>query len=684
MRPRASDSDSAVLAEPAADPRSAHTSRDATILVVGERALDPGHLDVALTDVGYRVLTAGSCARGLELARTCSPDLIICAVLVADMDGFDFVQQLRDIEGTRDTRVVFWTATFAEPDIRDLALACGVTDILCEPCAPEDLHRTVRSALDAHGTQQLPLAGEDYQTHLRVLNSTLAAKVEALERSERKTAETMTLLQVFGQHVPVGFGLLDTDGRHIHVNNALAAITGLARDAHPGRLIAEVVPALWRQIRPLFDSVVATGAPVVNAEVNGWTPADTELHHWLVSLYPVRLDDETVGIGALVSDVTDRRRGETLRSAIMDTMVEGVLVSDPDGAITYANAAAAAIAGWRPRELHGTPLEAIVRDVESTETGAGARSRPGACDVSPLCEDRAGASRKDGVVLRSDGTVVPVSYSCAPLCAGQHVTGCVTVFRDVTEERAEQLRVQAELEAVGWLGRIRDALAEDRFVLYAQPVVPLRGDPGGFELLLRMRSPTGEIIEPEAFLPVAERFGIITEVDRWVIAHAMRLAGPERDIGINLSARSLGDPGLLEFIVRQFESAGVDPSCVTFEITETALMENLDAGQRLAEGLDALGSGVALDDFGTGFGSFTYLKRLPLRYLKIDAEFVTDLTEHPANRHLVKATVGLARDFGYKTVAEGVEDAATLEILRELGVDFAQGFHLGRPAPTAR
>ena len=684
MRPRARDSDSAVISEPAADPRSAHPPPGATILVVGERALDPGHLDVALADIGYRVLTAGSCARGLELARTCSPDLVICAVLMADVDGFEFVQALRSVEGTSDTRVVFWTATFTEPDIRDLALACGVTDLLCEPVAPADLGRTVRSALSTHGTRRLPLAGEEYRMHLRLLNSTLAAKVEALERSERTTAETTTLLQVFGQHVPVGFGLLDTDGRHLHVNNALAAITGLPRDAHPGRLIAEVVPALWRQIRPLFDSVVETGAPVVNAEVNGWTPADTELHHWLVSLYPVRLDGETAGIGALVSDVTDRRRGETLRSAIMDTMVEGVLVSDPDGAITYANAAAAAIAGWRAQELYGTPIDAVVRDAETTGTGDGARSRPGTCDISPLREDGATACQKDGVVLRNDGTIVPVSYSCAPLCAGHHVTGCVTVFRDVTEERAEQLRVQAELEAVGWLGRIRDALAEDRFLLYAQPVVPLRGDTGGFELLLRMQSPTGQIVEPDAFLPVAERFGVITEVDRWVIAHAMRLAGPERDIGINLSARSLGDPGLLDFIVAQFESAGVDPSCVTFEITETALMENLDAGQRLAEGLDALGSGIALDDFGTGFGSFTYLKRLPLRYLKIDAEFVTDLTEHPANRHLVKATVGLARDFGYKTIAEGVEDAETLEILRDLGVDFAQGFHLGRPAPTAR
>ena len=127
--------------------------------------------------------------------------------------------------------------------------------------------------------------------------------------------------------------------------------------------------------------------------------------------------------------------------------------------------------------------------------------------------------------------------------------------------------------------------------------------------------------------------------------------------------------------------AGVDPSLVTFEITETALMENLEAGEEFVKGLVAMGFGVALDDFGTGFGSFTYLKRLPIRFLKIDIDFVRDLVSNPHNQHLVRAIVGLARDFGYQTIAEGVEDAETLALLKELGVDLAQGYFLGRPAP---
>ena len=196
-----------------------------------------------------------------------------------------------------------------------------------------------------------------------------------------------------------------------------------------------------------------------------------------------------------------------------------------------------------------------------------------------------------------------------------------------------------------------------------------------------MRPPSGGTALLDGFLPVAERFGLIVEIDRWVIAQAARLARPGRDIGVNLSARSLSDPTLLQFIGAQLEAAGTDPANVVFEITETALMENLDAGQRLVEGLAAMGAGVALDDFGTGSGA-SRTQAPPAALLKIDAEFVSELVDDPVNRHLVKATVGLARDFGYKTVAEGIEDAETLAIVRELGVDLAQGYFLGRPAPV--
>jgi EAL domain-containing protein (putative c-di-GMP-specific phosphodiesterase class I) len=231
------------------------------------------------------------------------------------------------------------------------------------------------------------------------------------------------------------------------------------------------------------------------------------------------------------------------------------------------------------------------------------------------------------------------------------------------------------------VGRVREALDEGRFVLYSQPIVPLNGGTGSEELLLRMLGRDGEIIPPGTFLPVAEKYGLVGEIDRWVVGQAARLATSGRRVEANLSAQSIGNLDLLSLIAREMSEAGTDPSDLVFEITETALMGDIDAGEAFARGLAELGCSLALDDFGTGFGSFTYLKKLPIRYLKIDIDFVRELGSNRANQHLVKAIVGLARDFGYETIAEGVENSETLALLKDYGVDFAQGFHLGRPSP---
>jgi EAL domain-containing protein (putative c-di-GMP-specific phosphodiesterase class I) len=252
----------------------------------------------------------------------------------------------------------------------------------------------------------------------------------------------------------------------------------------------------------------------------------------------------------------------------------------------------------------------------------------------------------------------------------------------MTEEKKEEAAARRELDTLTWLGRIRDALDENRFVLYAQPIVPLADGRPGSELLLRMIGRDDQAILPGSFLPVAEKYGLVREIDRWVIAQATRLAAGGRGvIEVNLSAASIGTCDLLPFIEQQIQHTHANPADLVFEITETALMHDIAIGEAFARGLTELGCGLALDDFGTGFGSFTYLKRLPITHLKIDTEFVRDLTDHPANLHVVKAIVSLARAFGLKTIAEGVEDEHALTLLQAEGVDFAQGFHLGQPAP---
>ena len=239
-----------------------------------------------------------------------------------------------------------------------------------------------------------------------------------------------------------------------------------------------------------------------------------------------------------------------------------------------------------------------------------------------------------------------------------------------------------------WVERIRQALAEDRFVLHGQVIESLDGDTRHREeLLLRMVGDDGDLIPPAAFLPVAERFDLIQEIDRWVVRHAVELLARMQARGehvvyeVNLSAKSITDPGLPNLIRSQIEEHKVDPAGLVFEMTETAAIVNIERAKHFASFLHELGCEFALDDFGAGFASFYYLKHFAFDYLKIDGEFIEDLSTSSTNQLLVRALVDIAHGLGKQTIAEFVEDADTLALLEKLGVDYVQGFHVARPRP---
>jgi EAL domain-containing protein (putative c-di-GMP-specific phosphodiesterase class I) len=220
-------------------------------------------------------------------------------------------------------------------------------------------------------------------------------------------------------------------------------------------------------------------------------------------------------------------------------------------------------------------------------------------------------------------------------------------------------------------------------VLHAQPILELATNTiHQEELLVRMRGGRGQddLVMPSEFLPPAERFGLVQEIDRWVVAEAVKLA-KERRVEVNLSGKSIGDAALIRLIEAQLRSQGTDPGNLIFEITETAAAENLDAARDFAWRLRGLGCGFALDDFGTGYGTFAYLKHLPVAFIKIDMEFVRYLAIDPSDQKIVKSIIAVAQNFGVQTIAEGVEHQATLDLLRDLGVDYAQGFLIGEPLP---
>lgn len=392
--------------------------------------------------------------------------------------------------------------------------------------------------------------------------------------------------------------------------------------------------------------------------------------------------DGYVGVAV---DITEQLRDEAaLRSAhdyaqaVAASMGEGLCTLDEDGRVVYLNPKAEELLGWTTAELAGQDVHAMVHHTCSDGS-------PRAAAACPLVQARlarsAASTDDDDTVVRRDGSVVHVHQVLTPFETGDGVVGFVLVITDITERKREARDAERKLQDLGWIERIRHALDHDRFVLHAQPIVELAtGRTVQHELLLRMLDDDGTAIAPGKFLPVAEAYGLIGEIDRWVIRKGIGHAARGRAVELNLSAHSLSDPTLYAYVDAELAREGTDPALVVFELTETALLRDEDAALRFVTAVAERGCGLALDDFGTGYGGFSYLKRLPVDYLKIDIEFVRDLATDPASRRVVEAVVSLARGFGIKTVAEGVEDAATLELLAADGVDYAQGYHLGRPA----
>jgi EAL domain-containing protein (putative c-di-GMP-specific phosphodiesterase class I) len=255
------------------------------------------------------------------------------------------------------------------------------------------------------------------------------------------------------------------------------------------------------------------------------------------------------------------------------------------------------------------------------------------------------------------------------------------ISTDITERKLREAELRDRLE---WEARIRAAVDDEHLLVYAQPIVDLRsGAVVQEELLVRMRGADDpdEVIQPTDFLPQAEHFGLVGQIDRFMIHRGIGLAARGRSVEINLSGRSIGDRSLTRLIERELLRTGADPSRIIFEITETSAVEDIEAAGEFSLRIAGMGCKCALDDFGTGYGSLTYQRHLVVQYLKIDISFVRGMGRSPADQRVVKSIVKLARDYGQQTVAEGVEDEQTLRLLREFGVDYAQGYHIGRPAP---
>ncbi|MGB1582535.1 MAG: EAL domain-containing protein [Solirubrobacterales bacterium] len=379
------------------------------------------------------------------------------------------------------------------------------------------------------------------------------------------------------------------------------------------------------------------------------------------------------GTITIVTDVSERAAREQQLASSYDYMLtvsqsigDGLFTLDPEGCVINMNPSAERLLGWSEAELMGKPIfDAIGYELTLSDRNGTWATRV-----------------EDDHFQARDGRQIPVAHTTSPFETAGGLSGAVVTFTDITTQKLEHKRLELEIEDAIWTERINRAFELDQFDLFVQPIFDVAtGQHTQNELLIRMHGKDGLVVSPKDFLPAAERQGLIQDIDRWVIRRAANLAGEGHPVEFNLSAGSLCDPELADFIIDEMDAANADPTKVVVEITETAIVENDESAEDILRKLRANGFRIALDDFGTGYGSFTYLKNLPVDYLKIDIEFIRDLPTNESSKSVVEACVRLAKSFGLTTVAEGVEESETVALLGQMGVDQMQGFALGEPEP---
>lgn len=501
--------------------------------------------------------------------------------------------------------------------------------------------------------------------------------VEDLSRSEARLRESERL-------VGVGSWELTPETGTISYSKGFARLMGISAtdDFDLPRFLELVDREDHETVNAAIAECLRTGSAACELRIHGDAGAKSTVlvqgeAVWAAQGRPTYLRGAMLDVTAARAAERERVDAISLFRHGFDTAPIGMGLTDPKGGrYVRVNDAMCRLLGRSREQIMGETIDSLTHAEDRAADDRGRLS---------MLDRTASSFQADKRYLRSDGSAVWTRLHVAPV---RKADGSVQAFFsqiiDITERKEREARFEEQVSDGVWLGRIRDAIDDDRLVLYRQPIVDLRtGETVQQELLLRLVAEDGSIIAPGDFLPVAERYGLISEIDRWVLRQAVQLAARGEPTEFNLSAASIGDPDILRELAAAIKDSAADPGLLVLEVTETAMMNHLDAGRRFAEHVAALGCQLALDDFGTGFASLSYLKQIPAQHLKIDIEFVRDLARSETDERLVRGIIGMAREFDQMTIAEGIEDEATLVRLRSLGVDLGQGYLFGRPEPLA-
>ncbi len=675
------------------------------ILVAEDDSVTSAVMAKRLENAGYAVITANTGLQAMEQCCKEQPELILMDATMPELDGFDACRGLKDNPDTQiNTIPIIMVTALEELSAIDKAFEVGAEDYV---------HKPVNWHLLEHRLKVL-LQKIDAEKTLKENEAQLKKLSTAVKQSPNLVV--MTNLE----------GIID------YINPQVEKITGYKKE--------EVIGLNISFLRSGFDDLLdnlklweklkqgqAWNGSLQNKKKNGdcyWvresiTPIMDDEGH--VSHY-VSIQEDITEEKKLATEIAYRASHDSLTGLINRHEFEvylGSLLRNTEEFETHAlcvidldrfkivNDTAGHLAGDellrqlsvqmkkigrkhdRLARLGGDEFALVLSHCEQTKAFQVAENLRQCITDFRLTWD--GKILKVGssigvVAIKKGDQAAEVLKLADTACYAAKNTGRDRVYQ-FSEDDKYLSEKSGELQ---WVAKIEQALTENQFALYAQKIVPLADSKAvpKYEVLLRLVDEDKKIVPPGAFLPAAERFNLATKIDCWVIEQTLLWFVERPDIldemesfSINLSGQSLADANIQMFIIDLIKTLNFPTHKLVFEITETSAINNLSQAQMLITGLQKIGVRFSLDDFGSGLSSFAYLKNLPVEFLKIDGMFVKDIEKDPIDRAMVKSINEIGQVMGKKTIAEFVENQPIVDILREIGVDFAQGYHYSKPSP---
>lgn len=706
------------------------------VLIVEDESIVALDLQRRLIRLGYDVpRVAASCEQALKAIQETMPHIVLMDINIAgDVDGIDTAAKI-------DLPVIFLTA-YSEENTLQRAKASKPYGYLVKPFSERELHATIQMALERH----------QVETRLKMSENLLAVAYAKMESAKRELEIHASELFKEKQRLEVtlnsiGDGVITTDhaGNVTYLNPVAERKTGWSCTEAIGMPISRVLTLIDEEtglesVSPI-ETTLKTGQVTGMAHKSALVNRNGSRFSIEDSTAPM-LDrnDQIIGAVVVFHDVSETKRlaDEMTYQATHDELTD--LVNRREFEKRLQKAVQGSVLHQQQHALAYLDLDQfkIVNDTCGHNAGDELlRQITGLLRLALRANDTLARLGGDefGVLLETcppyvalqiseklrniigdfhfswDGKTFPISVSIGLVnFGGQEAerqgvheimrfadSACYTA-KDLGRNRihiyqTEDNAITKRHGELDWYTKICSALADNRLALYGQKIVTLNPSVDGqqqvhVEILLRLINQEGKVIPPMAFIPAAERYGLMPEIDRWVIHHAFsfisKIAAPENAMfSINLSGGSLNDEKTLNYIYEQLAISGARPQSICFEITETAAIANLLNARAFIASLKEKGCYFALDDFGSGMSSFAYLKHLPVDFLKIDGCFVKDIISDSVDAAMVDAINKIGHVMGLKTIAEFAENQEIINQLKTMGVDYAQGYGVGYPEPLA-